>query len=580
MDSNHTEHEINENSPSKTSADTQKQSHSCDSASGSREPFGVNVLETQAVQAYAGHPYSQSSELNNWQTQTAKEKPGNLFKPDLTDFAFALAVFILGYLFSSFVFFSWLGWGVSLFTTLYLLCISGYLIIKKRFVASPMTTFWLAVTWLIGMSYSLWSNNGFSGIRALFLLGSAVYTIMVASGSTLKAKTDNYLIVDGFNATILIPFRNFFNQYVSFSALAKGDKKGKILPVFLGIVTAIILAAIIIPLLETADAGGFGVVLNFFRDLLRVDFMVVIYIIVAIPVAAYIYGLVSGTAHKKGTDIIKPESAEKTVNALRVISPLTINTVLGVICVVYMVFIFSQLPYFFSAFTGVRPDGWLYYSEFARRGFFELCWIAAINLILLIAANLCNKKLRMESKVLKIFNIILASITLILIATAFSKMALYINVFGLTMLRLLPCIFMLFMVIVFVALIALQKWNFSIVKLSLIVGSIILVALCLSNPDAMVVRYNANRYMSGTLEQFDVEIARRAGFAGVQPTISVYRWTQDESLQDEIRRYISGQMHTFNNEDRSHISSFESIQAWNTAVRGGFLLNTNPSRMP
>lgn len=502
-----------------------------------------------------------------WHSRITKEKYINPFKPDLIDFAFALVAFVLGYLFARWVFVSWRGGGVSVFTTVYLLSVSGYLIKKKAFVMSPMTIFWMAVTWLIGASYSLWGNAGFAGSRSLFLFCSAVYFVLVATGNTLKAKSGNYLLVDGFMAIIIIPFRNFFNQYVSFSALAKGDKRGKILHIIIGIVAAMIMAAIIIPLLETADAGGFGIILDFLRRIFWVNVEIVLYLIIAIPVAAYLYGLVSGAVHKKGTDLIKPESAEKTVEALRVVSPLTINTVLGAVCAVYLVFIFSQLPYFFSAFTGVRPEGWLNYSEFARHGFFELCWIAAINLILLIAANLCNKKLRIESKILKIFNVVLAVITLVLIATAFSKMALYIGAFGLTMRRLLPCVFMVFMAIVFLALIALQKWDFSIVKFSLLAGSIILVALCLSNPDAMVVRYNADRYMSGTLHEFDVEIARRAGAAGVLPAIEVYEWTQNEALQQSLRWYITAH----SGGAVSHASSLESVRAQEAASARGFL---------
>jgi len=546
------------------------------------EAFEQNAQLAHASQGYqaSGQPYVYAPQ---WQGHVVKEKRENLFKPDLTDAAFAMIVFVLGYLFSSLVFFSWHGWGVSLYISVFLMCVSGYLLIKKRFVMSINTVFWLSTTWLIGMSYAFWENTWLAVIRALFLLGSTAYFVLVASGNTFKARTDNYLIIDGFVMSIILPFRNYFNQYVSFSVLAKGDKKGKILPVFIGIVVAVLIGALIIPLLETADAGGFGFVLNFFREIFRIEIMTIIYIIVAIPVAAYIYGLVSGAAHKKGTDIIKPESAEKTVDALRVVSPLTINTILGVVCAVYLVFIFSQLPYFFSAFTGVRPAGWLYYSEFARHGFFELCWIAAINLTILIASNLCNKKLRIESKTLKIFNIVLASITLVLIATAFSKMALYINVFGLTMLRLLPCVFMVFMAIVFVALIVLQKWNFSIVKFSLIVGSIILVTLCLSNPDAMVVRYNANRYMSGTLETFDVEIARRAGFAGVLPAIEVYEWTQNEKLQAELHTYLSGRTADLRywryNRSRNHEFSFELLRARNAAISAGFL-RISPDQSP
>jgi len=517
--------------------------------------------------AYTGQPgttYTGQAHPAQWHTQIVREKYVNPFKPDLIDFAFAMVAFVLGYLFSRWVFFYWIGWGVSVFTTAYLLGVSGYLLKKKAFVISPMTMFWLAVTWLVGISYSLWENPGFAGYRSLFLFGSAVYFVLMATGNTLKAKSGNYLIVDGLKAFIIIPFRNFFNQYVSFSALAKGDKRGKVLPVIIGIVVAMIMVSIITPLLETADAGGFGMILDFLRRIFWRNaenvFSVIIHLIIAIPVAAYLYGLASGAAHKKGTDIIKPESAEKTVAALRVISPLTVNTVLGVVCAVYLVFIFSQLPYFFSAFTGVRPEGWLYYSEFARHGFFELCWIAAINLTLLIVANICNKKLRMESKILKIFNIVLAIITLVLIATAFSKMALYIGAFGLTMRRLLPCVFMIFMAIVFLGLIALQKWNFSIVKFSMVAGAVIMVALCLSNPDAMVVRYNANRYMSGTLQEFDMSIVRRAGAAGVLPAIEVHDWTQNEELRRDLQWYISAQS-GIGRPELDHRANFELSRA-------------------
>ena len=49
------------------------------------------------------------------------KKVENAFKPDICDFIFALVAFVLGYLFSRWVFFFWQGWGVSAFTTAYLL---------------------------------------------------------------------------------------------------------------------------------------------------------------------------------------------------------------------------------------------------------------------------------------------------------------------------------------------------------------------------------------------------------------------------------------------------------------------------
>ncbi|HBQ85310.1 MAG TPA: DUF4173 domain-containing protein, partial [Syntrophomonas sp.] len=141
--------------------------------------------------------------------------------------------------------------------------------------------------------------------------------------------------------------------------------------------------------------------------------------------------------------------------------------------------------------------------EYARSGFFELCRIAAINLIVLLAANLLGQKQSRKDKALKIFNSLLAIITLVLIATALSKMAMYIGAYGLSMRRLLPCIFMVFLAIICGGVIALQKWSFSITRMAVGVGVVMLCTLCLFDPDSFVAHYNAERYLSGTLASFD-----------------------------------------------------------------------------
>ena len=60
-------------------------------------------------------------------------KTENAFKPDMCDFAFAL-----GYLFSRWVFLTWQGWGVAVFTTAYLISVTAYLIKKTPLrIAAP-----------------------------------------------------------------------------------------------------------------------------------------------------------------------------------------------------------------------------------------------------------------------------------------------------------------------------------------------------------------------------------------------------------------------------------------------------------
>ena len=515
-------------------------------------------------------PYAQAYGYPAIPVPVKLPKRENLFKPEIADLVFALVAFVLGYVFSRWVLFWWLGWGVTAFTAVYLFSVTIYLIKKNVFRQGLATWFWFAVTMTIGASYALWENAGFAFVKALFLFCSATYYLIIASGNPIMGKTGNYLLIDGFNAVIIVPFRNFFNQYVSFSAIGKDDHwKKKGFSVFIGVVLTIILAAILIPLLERADSGGFGIVLRFIADIFDfINLEFILYAVLAVPIAAYLYGLASGVAHKKGLNVIRCEAVERAVPKLRFLQQMTIIIVLSAVCALYLIFILSQIPYFFSAFTGERPEGWLLYSQYARHGFFELCSIAAINLIILLACNVTCKKHRLESSILKVFNILLSLITLVLIATAFSKMALYIDAFGLTMPRLMPCVFMVFLAAVFIALIVMQKLSFSIVRFALVTGAIIMCVLSAVNPDAMVVRYNTNRYLSGTLLQYDTEILYRAGSAGVLPAIRVYNETRDQDLKEEIRWYliINYGLH----KHAPHSYSLESLTSQQALAAGGF----------
>lgn len=319
----------------------------------------------------------------------------------------------------------------------------------------------------------------------------------------------------------------------------------QILSVALGLLLTLLIAGVILPLLMRADSGGFSKIANQIFEYYRWvqnQFMDIIFsCILAIPIAAYLFGLVAGCAHDRGCSTFKREDIQYAIGSAQVLASATVYTMLGLICCLYLVFIGSQLPYFFSAFAGVMPEGWQIYSEYARSGFFELCQIATINLSLLALANLLCKKPQGKYYALKILNTLLSLLTLLLIATAFSKMALYIGAYGLSIRRLLPCLFMVFLAIVFGGVIVLQKRQFSIVRLSAFVGTLMICTFCLLNPDGFVARYNADRFLSGTLESFDAQILYQSGPAGIAPALKVYAQTVDEELKAELKAYIYDQ---------------------------------------
>ena len=463
------------------------------------------------------------------------------FEADKKDGVFALFAFVLGFFFARWVLFSWQGWGVTAFTIGYCGAVILYLIKKGMHITSA-GWFWCAVVALSGLSYTAFSDSGLEPWRSFFLLCSAMYFVISATGRPLLSKTSNWLLLDGINAMFVIPFQNFGCQYKSLSALG-GKKRGgsrQIFSIVLGLILAFIVLAMVFPLLMRADSGGFYKITSRITDFFQWinDATLFLEIILAIPIAAYLFGLIAGCAHKRGCQTIKIDYAQKTVSSFRVLPMTTIFTVLALVCGLYIVFIGSQAPYFFSAFAGVRPEGFMVYSEYARSGFFELCEIAAINLSVLTAANIFSKKPRHDSRTLKIFNSLLSLLTLLLIATALSKMALYIGVYGLSVRRVLPCMFMIFLAVVCGGVIAMQKWQFSIMRLSALVGAVMFCALCLCNPDGYVARYNADRYLSGTLYDFDVDILNRSGSAGVDPAIEVFNKTTDEGLKAELSHYL------------------------------------------
>lgn len=486
---------------------------------------------------------SGSSAWNNAPIRLSMNEP---FKADRQDGLFAVFAFVLGFLFSRWVLFSWQGWGVTLFTMAYGGVVTLYLL--KKGVRIPRAGwFWMGIVAFTGISYSLWTSNGLEPWRSLLLFCSAIYWIICATGLPILGKTSNWMMLDGLNGLFVIPFKNFGSQYKSLAFLCR-DKHlagSQIFSILFGLFLALILAIIILPLLLQADSGGFARVTSGIQNLLLVlreqlgeDF---VHVVLAIPIAAYLFGLVAGSVHKRGCDTFEKVSVLRSISSLRIIPAATVYTMLGVLCSLYVVFIGSQLPYFFSAFFGQRPEGWQVYSEYARSGFFELCGIAAINLSVLLAANLFCVKRGSDSIVIKVLNALLAILTLILIATALSKMAMYIGAYGLLMRRLLPCFFMILLAVVCGGVVALQKWQFSIVRLATGAAVVMLGFLCLADPDAYVARYNADRYLTGTLNSFDVEILDRSGPAGVDAALKVYSQTSDPKLQAQLQEYLAAQ---------------------------------------
>jgi len=127
-----------------------------------------------------------------------------------------------------------------------------------------------------------------------------------------------------------------------------------------------------------------------------------------------------------------------------------INVALGLLSLLFISFIAVQARYFFGGHEHVLKEAGLTYAEYARRGFFELAWVAAIALALLVnCARVMQAAGPLGKRMHKAVTAVIAVCVLLIIASALYKMRLYIDTYGLTRLRLYTACFMVWMATVF-----------------------------------------------------------------------------------------------------------------------------------
>lgn len=279
----------------------------------------------------------------------------------------------------------------------------------------------------------------------------------------------------------------------------------------IGVLVAIPILLIILPLLSSADMAFEGLLDRIGNNLALRFFQIIVGIIFAPFVITY------GCALRKEPKKEEIKKEQKTIDNVFVIS------FLGAISVVYLAYLFSQLAYFFNAFKGILPKEFIP-SEYARRGFFEMSIIAGINFVIVFVSLLLSRKNENKpSKLVCALCVFVSLFTLVLISTAFAKMALYIENFGLTVLRITTSGFMLFLFIVFLALVFRCFFNkVKIFRIALITATVVLVALGFMNVEPFVANYNVQAYQQQKLKSIDIDMIGSLGLEGVPALYDIY----------------------------------------------------------
>lgn len=181
---------------------------------------------------------------------------------------------------------------------------------------------------------------------------------------------------------------------------------------------------------------------------------------------------------------------------------------LSVISLTYVIYLFSQLAYFFSAFSGILPEGYEFTeSAYARRGFFEMFAICVINIALISFVNIFLKREKggRVPLALKLLSMFIMMFTTLLLITAAAKMKMCLGIFGLSKNRVLVCAFMLMLLVMIIFyVIHIFAPKISYMQSVIVICSIIFIALSYADVDSTVIRYNIDAYESGKIAILDV----------------------------------------------------------------------------
>ena len=269
-----------------------------------------------------------------------------------------------------------------------------------------------------------------------------------------------------------------------------GRKGGAFL---LGLGFAVPVLAVVLPLLTGADAAFEGLISRLPE--VQIGEMVFTFLFgVCLGAVLFTQGVALCNA-----PVAKEKSAKNTG-----ISAITVNTMLVCLCIVYLVYLLSQLAYFVGGFSGLLPEGYSL-AEYARRGFFEMAALCAVDLAVMVVSLALVKKTEKAPRSTRVLCLLIGLVTLFLVCTASAKMFMYIDRYGMSRLRLLTQIAMLFLGL---TTLVVSVWLFvprlPYMKAVLLGALVIGIATMWMDVDTQVARYNVDAYLSGKLETVDV----------------------------------------------------------------------------
>ncbi len=169
----------------------------------------------------------------------------------------------------------------------------------------------------------------------------------------------------------------------------------------------------------------------------------------------------------------------------------------GALVALFAGFVAVQATVLFGGSDHVLATAGLTYAQYARSGFWQLLAVTGLTVIVVgVAARIAPRSTTSDRALLRALLGLLSALTLVIVASAFSRMAAYEQAYGFTRRRLLVTTFELWLgalfLLILVAGIQLRgRW---VPRAALAAAVAALLGLAILNPDAFIARQNVDRF--------------------------------------------------------------------------------------
>ena len=236
---------------------------------------------------------------------------------------------------------------------------------------------------------------------------------------------------------------------------------------------------------------------------------------------------------------------------------------INLINLLFLAFMGIQIPYLFGGALNISEQKFTY-AEYARRGFAELVFTALIVFGIILALHALSQPQSQRAR--RAFNLsstLLLALTVILLISAFKRLALYEAAYGFTTMRIYPHVFMVWLGLLLLWFAATLWLNPRRLAIGMVLAAFgFILTLNLINFDAFIVRHNIALFqksakLSSESRGVDVDYLGQLSMDAVPALMQTLPQLQG-SLHNTVEKDLRRRYQIMQNE-----KSWQHWQSWN-----------------